>query len=607
MDAEADARLPLSLENSRNSQESGASTSSSRGTARQARTSPRSRGYRIFPESMKVGIELINAITLWFPSPHVSECAHQMPVAVLANNSRCAFILDLQTSELLQEIKFAENMNRVVISPDGEMLVAIGDDPFLYVYQRKADNTLDTKEAEGLENHLWAFVCRIQLKSQKESDKASKNRGSFAASFSQSGKFLAVGTQYGVISVFLASFLTDPDYDPLLRTFTTSRPGNHEPLDGAVRAMAFSPYPYDLLAWTEASGRVGIADVRDGFFSRQLLDIDSRANGVERIYISDRNTETEARLRSLRTDLSLRTYSTPDYLGIDFDRQFGGGISPRQFAQELHDRHQLPLTADELEVLQAHRAARMQRDASRDATSDVPDMLANLNVRPQGLRSRVVRDEIDLRSRQQALPAAIRDVATTDRSAASFRAFIDRQNQDRDRRASRNNLGTASSRLEAANNRAEGEGEASTSRRDHISAWSQDHGRALETPTTDEPVPNLISSSAEFRDAIYRTRYSMEPPQPYDRPRRLEDRSAWLHGINGATWTNGGPSGGSTSVSGQRSIRTSGTWRDSQRAADELDHLIARAEEDNPALRRHTPADPGDTMGLSWSVDGSTL
>ena len=160
-------------------------------------------------------------------------------------------------------------------------------------------------------------------------------RGSFAACFSRSGKYLAIATQYGLISAFDTDSLPDPS--SLLVVFTSSRPGGES---GAIRAMEFSPGPFDLLAWTEASGRVGVADVRTLFLSRQRLTIDSHGSGVERVIISDRAGEpmVDPRLRNFRTD----SPSTPDYLGLDLERR-----QLRHLTREMLDRHQAPLTAEE--------------------------------------------------------------------------------------------------------------------------------------------------------------------------------------------------------------------------------------------------------------------
>jgi len=128
-----------------------------------------------------------------------------------------------------------------------------------------------------------------------------------------------------------------------------------------VRAMAFSPGPFDLLAWTESNGRTGIADMRDLCFSRQLLKLDHTDASIEKVQTmskSYRDSLLDPRLRPLQVDASLST-TTPDYLGLDFDRR-----QVRHLNRELgHRGQQTPLTTEELSVLQAHRIARQQRDA----------------------------------------------------------------------------------------------------------------------------------------------------------------------------------------------------------------------------------------------------
>lgn len=126
--------------------------------------------------------------------------------------------------------------------------------------------------------------------------------------------------------------------------------------------MAFSPGPFDLLAWTESSGRVGVADMRSLYFSRQLLMLDNTDASIERVQINSksyRDSLLDPQLRPLQADASSTT-TTPDYLGLDFDRR-----QLHHLHRELgHRGHQTPLTAEELSVLQAHRIARRQRDAA---------------------------------------------------------------------------------------------------------------------------------------------------------------------------------------------------------------------------------------------------
>jgi WD40 repeat protein len=121
-------------------------------------------------------------------------------------------------------------------------LVAICDDPFLYIHtRRKKKIERERFESEASQVYEWAPAGRIQLESQRQADN-SQMRGSFALSFSKSGQYLAVATQYGIISVFDTQSLTEGG--SLMVWFTTSRPSRQT---GAIRAIEFCPGPYDLL------------------------------------------------------------------------------------------------------------------------------------------------------------------------------------------------------------------------------------------------------------------------------------------------------------------------------------------------------------------------
>lgn len=254
--------------------------------------------------SVKLANDRVNCVTLWAPSPRVPLCeyAYTFPVAVLANNDQTVKLVNLEASggdkiEAIDTITYPDYVNRATISPDGRLLVAILDDPYLYIHERTQGNpgfihSRFRNDDEG----GWDLKQRILLKSQRKDDQ-SDNRGSFAACFSSSGAYLAVGTQHGTISIFNTSLLTDPDADPVVTTFTSSRPRLPA---GAVRDMAFCPGPFDILAWTEDRGHVGIADVRSNFVRRQILDINDEAD-FEHINILDRNT-VDPRLLERRSE-----------------------------------------------------------------------------------------------------------------------------------------------------------------------------------------------------------------------------------------------------------------------------------------------------------------
>lgn len=230
-------------------------------------------------KSMKLARDRVNCIALWFPPQSLPTCdgAYTEPVAVLANNDGTVIMVSLSDfdsndkTEPLDVIDYPDCVNRAIISPDGRFLIAILDDPFLYIHRRTERHPDETRSFKSRDNvsYEWELCSRIWLKSQRRDDD-SDNRGSFAACFNSSGRYLAVGAQYGTISIFDTTAFNSPEMDPLIMSFKSSRP---ETNPGAVRDMAFSPGPFDLLAWTEHGDHVGVTDLQSNFATRQILDI----------------------------------------------------------------------------------------------------------------------------------------------------------------------------------------------------------------------------------------------------------------------------------------------------------------------------------------------
>lgn len=570
LDLDPDARLPLDLDPTRRSLPRDI-----------ASTSRRTRGpVRPLPASLKFfGVEkkeddnaINNCISLWFPKNTASERAYKLPVAVLANNDSSVYMLDLKESEVMERLSYPDCVNRAVISPDGELLVAVLDDPFLYVHQRRRRAELTPGLFSEKEHYEWHPMCRIQLTGQSQADKTSM-KGSFALTFSNSGQYLAVATQHGVISVFDVETLADENARPI-SVFTSSRPGI---ASGAVRTMQFSPGPFEILAWTETSGRVGISDIRSLFVARQLLQVDSRLDVVESMHVMERAGEAtlDPRLRTFRSD---SPSSTPDYLGLDFERR-----QLRQMAREMLDRHQAPLTSEELEVLQAHRIARRARDAFASVPSAAIWDLTSYGQRntnapndtPAGAAG-AANTGTD-RRHSSGLPGILREYTTIDRTTASFRNFINERNQDRERRNQQLETRRRSSVILAAAERAiETETSASTSRSGNEPTTNLERLTLTTTTGTDTP-----SNPWSEIDALYRSRY----PNPSTSTRQRieyedEDR--------------------------QTLARLRQPWRaDTGIGARDESTMIIRGMLRN----RHDDEEdrPPDIMGLSWSPDGRLL
>ncbi|KAI1334833.1 hypothetical protein F5Y15DRAFT_409423 [Xylariaceae sp. FL0016] len=301
----------------------------------------------------KFGTDRVNCITIWQPPQWPSDVPHpgrySSPVAVLANNDRTTTIVNLQDCELIDELEYPDCVNRGVISPDGSLLVAICDDPFLYVHVR-----CSLSRGKNVQYYEWVPLPKIRLKGQYNRD-TSNCRGSFAACFSPSGRYLAVGTQYGTISVFDVPALADPNANPLITYFNSARaPGDH----GAVRDMAFSPGPYDLLAWTEHRGRIGVADARTNFTQRQIISIDN-ADGFDHLTLNDRST-IDPRLLDPRSE---RNASNSSSLPSLLNHSTSGRPLPNPESSDSSSRVNQPFSAEETAILEAVQSDRRRREA----------------------------------------------------------------------------------------------------------------------------------------------------------------------------------------------------------------------------------------------------
>jgi hypothetical protein len=564
-DADPDARLPLDLDpSSRSILRETISTSESFMATRISRGP-------LSSKTTKIGEEVVNCIELWSPNPNALPNAHTVPVAVLSNNDFTVTIVNVSTSEVLEEIHLPDCVNRSVLSPSGILLATVCDDPFLYIHERVEARSTGSKT---LENPLWVQRLRIELPGQRQNDK-NNMRGSFAAAFSFSGKYLAVATQYGMVCLFNAETIADDTVNSLIKTFTSSRPG---PEAGAIRDMVFSPGPYDLLTWTESSGNFCVADMRNLCLSRQLIKLTSRDDGTENVTVVERLADQviDPRLRSFRADQSSPSASTtPDYLGAELERWQGAESERRQLrhhlAREILDRRQTPLTTEEFEVLHAHGIARRQRDAVNAAA----EAFATVG----GVRT----GSSERRVPTTTLPAALREFVNPERSTTSIRSYINDRNHDRERRGQAEleqprrlhmiQLAAAESALERE------------ARNDSDETNSLE--RLAEVAIARQRLSSMGSSTpydpwADF-EALYHTRFAPDASAERSAPIRMEieaeDRSDFANRLRRPWFPPG------------EQPRSAATSRDEAT-------LILRAISRSGVV---------ETMGCSWSGDGRIL
>ena len=174
-------------------------------------------------------------------------------------------------------------MNHASISPDGQLLVAVGDEPKAFFCKRVVAPESGANSHKPYASYEWREIAEIKL------SVAPANDACFTTAFSPSGHICAVGTQSGVISIFETGAIHDgmEDDEAIIDVLRSSRASLPQEYVGAVRAMSFGPPPWDLFAWAEDRGRICVTDLRNAFRSRQTVDLDLDAPSINRATLSD--------------------------------------------------------------------------------------------------------------------------------------------------------------------------------------------------------------------------------------------------------------------------------------------------------------------------------
>ncbi|KAL2856556.1 hypothetical protein BJY01DRAFT_202996 [Aspergillus pseudoustus] len=231
----------------------------------------------------KFGGSIVNSVTI-HRLPGDDKGFLDEDVAVLSNNDKTVTVYSLTRSKVLTKLGHSACMNYAIISPDSTLLAAVGDENKAYFYRvtRDISNISSTDAGEKLSGwKLDQLLCTEMDIGTRLDDKCC-----FTIAFSQSNRFCAIGSQSGVITIFHVMTIQDLDYapsdrDPIMCQFKSSRDCC---MGGAVRCMSFSPEPWDLLVWLEDKGRAGIADVRQNFIRRQILQLDMNEPGLEEVH-----------------------------------------------------------------------------------------------------------------------------------------------------------------------------------------------------------------------------------------------------------------------------------------------------------------------------------
>ncbi|KAK3318593.1 hypothetical protein B0H66DRAFT_622659 [Apodospora peruviana] len=538
----------------------------------------------LLARSKKFGKERVNCITLWFPPTLVKrfQGAYDQPVAVLSNNDKTVALVGLNGEQQpLDELCYPDCVNRAVISPDGRLLIAISDDPYLYIHERaeKSSGSSSAFRTADRPVYEWILCRKIHLKSQRKEDRTD-SRGSFAACFSSTGRYLAVGTQYGTISIFNAGAFTIADEDPLLTSFNSSRPYAES---GAVRDMAFAPGPIDLLAWTEDRGRVGIADLRSGCLVRQILKLDKQ-DDYEDIAVVDNVRDRgsiDPRLLETRGERN-DTLSSSFASTLDLSLESRG--SRRSETRDLLERYHGPLGPDEtsvLEALQEHRRRREQRAAGQLSGAPGP----RLAWPERSIRTTVASENARPRERSASVSRAVNDILGNIRdqrerirdSQERLRATM-RDENERRRPAVPPTAGAAAAAVTTIPGRATTA--AAIERNAPVADNTADRRALVSRLIAANTTPAATQSGLENLEALYDYNFHSRQEAP-----SLFQRSVTGHDADIRRW---------------RATRAAYLMRD-------WDEPTRRSHGSGFPSRGLVSPDPYDTAGLAWSEDGHYL
>ncbi|ORY62946.1 uncharacterized protein BCR38DRAFT_218051 [Pseudomassariella vexata] len=542
----------------------------------------------------KFGTERVNCITIWQPPKSSSPFPagpgnYATPVAVLANNDKTVTFVGLQDCECLDELQYPDCVNRGVLSPDGTMLASICDDPFLYIHVRRVVSRGKTGEV-----FEWKMLPPIRLKSQRKDD-SSDCRGSFAASFSPSGRYLAVGTQYGTISIFDVAALRDPDNtDPMVTFFNAAQFPQDE---AAVRDMAFCPGPYDLLVWTEHRGRVGIADARTRFTQRQIISL-SNHDDLEHLAVNDRNT-IDPRLLEHRSERNMTTGpGSSSHLSSLLNQTSSPRPLPNPEPSDATDRLNHPFTPEETAILEAVQNDRRRREA-REAREQRDHQVARgsaawrssvwaerVSVPSSSMTS--LRSTVDQEDREADLRALgiYRDIAHTLRQQREALTRVLDRERNRDARDLHRQATTNQSNID------------------------QDRERRAPTPRRRSSIMQALTQNVDnFAQVLNRT----QAPGDNETSGSRDSSGPWVSSRLTAGWAD---LAALYDIGTESSNPNEGTRAESSRARraipvisdvwnDDLGGFGIRRN--NARTHRDHNQHADDTAGLTWSEDGQIL
>lgn len=254
------------------------------------------------PHIERLGEDIVNSISIHRLAGNGRDLDDDV-VAILTNNDKTVRMYSLTRKVELKVDVFGFMMNHATISPDGKLLVIVGDRQEIFFNRRvERSRPHGFSPQHGLPSQYdWEQLRHFALYKPQHAEYSAY----FTTAWSPDGKLCATASEDGYITVFDVDAIAneDPDIDPVVAIAPSSR---KDTTPGAVRTMCFAPEPWDLLIWAEQNGRVCVGDLRQGLLLRQVVELNPRGGDVIKLNLTDTDSRMEdTDYRDLNLDLGL--------------------------------------------------------------------------------------------------------------------------------------------------------------------------------------------------------------------------------------------------------------------------------------------------------------
>ena len=540
-------------------------------------------------------------------------------VNMLRNNDHTLRIFSLTQSRLLKTLDFPVAMNHASISPDGNLLLAVGDEGRAFFCRRVRLPGATVDGDSSYSRYEWHQIAEPELQLSGQGQEA----WCFTTAFSPSGHICAVASQSGIVTIFDTALIhEDMDIgEAVIDVLKSSRQAVPSTWYGAVRSMSFSPAPWDLLAWAEDRGRVCVVDLRNGLSFKQVIALETDSPDLNRVEVEDYNTTSEQRQleierrflerhrEALEAQDQLAAVShTADYLELAAERR----RLEREVDATSRDLH--ALTESERQLVDSIGLRRPQ-GRNNDSSSTSPTGPTSVNYTP----SRSTEAQT-----WTGLPSPTPSSNIQSRSTASINEFMRLRNWERARQSDRayQPRRRSSVVITSSSNASSPQASSSLAPIGTATPTLSASPSRLPSSSTDLTVPHLLDSEPwqTITDAMGGSNMT---PDNMARLRSLQARS--LERNNQTRTVNQShtyrPSQALQTLQGAREQTMIGiadtaearlnAFREVNRLRQDLRQLEARRNDStHPEVlyRRRERGDVGvTTMGIGWSVEGRYL